>query len=122
MHGPCSGGTKGGLTGYAQKAPTLHGPPPIFFLASTPFRKGPTMFSHDKKSDKDLLKAVNKRLMRAGAGSQARLTAAVQQGTVTLSGTLRHAIQRKPIVKAINGIAGVRRIIDQLQLAPRKTF
>ena len=114
---------KGVLTGYAQKAPTLDGPnAPPFFVPSAPFRKGPTMFGRDKVSDKELLKAVNKRLMRAGAGSQTRLTAAVQQGTVTLSGTLRHAIQKQPIVKAINGIAGVRRIIDQLSLAPRKTF
>ena len=80
------------------------------------------MFGRDQVSDKELLKTINKRLMRVGGGSQTRLTAAVQQGTVTLSGTLRHAIQRTSIVKAINGIAGVRRIIDQLQLAPRKTF
>ena len=80
------------------------------------------MFGRDKTSDKDLLKAVNKRLMRAGGSSQTRLTATVQQGTVTLSGTLRHAIQRKSITKAVNGIAGVRRVIDQIQLAPRKAF
>ena len=80
------------------------------------------MFGQEKVSDKELLKTVNKRLMRVGGGSQTRLTAAVQQGTVTLSGTLRHAIQRKSITKAITGIAGVRRVIDQIQLAPRKTF
>jgi osmotically-inducible protein OsmY len=80
------------------------------------------MFGANRTSDKELSKSVNKRLVRAGGGSQTRLTAAVQQGTVTLTGMLRYESQRRPLVKAISGIAGVSRVIDQLQLAPKINY
>ena len=79
------------------------------------------MFGRNQVSDKDLLKAVNQRLMRSGAGSQARITAAIQHGTVTLTGTLQYAIQRSPILKEVRRVAGVSRVVDQLTLAERKT-
>lgn len=78
------------------------------------------MFGRNQISDKDLLKTVNQRLMRAG-GSQSRVTATVQGGTVTLTGTLQYAIQRSPIVKSVTNITGVRRVLDQLQLAEKKS-
>jgi osmotically-inducible protein OsmY len=77
------------------------------------------MFGGSQVSDKELLRAVSKRLVRGGGGS---LTAQSQQGTVTLSGTLQYESQRRPIVKAIASIAGVRRVVDQLRLAPKKTY
>ena len=77
------------------------------------------MFGRNEMSDKALLKTVNQRLLRTGT-SQARVTAAVQQGTVTLSGMLQYEIQRSPIVKAVARVAGVRRVIDQMHAAPKK--
>ncbi len=77
------------------------------------------MFGRNQVSDKDLLKTINQRLMRSG-GAQSRVTATVQGGTVTLTGTLQYAIQRSPIVKSVTNIAGVRRVLDQLQLAEKK--
>lgn len=71
-------------------------------------------------SDKDLLRTINQRLSRAGAASQARVTASVQQGNVTVSGNLQYSHQRGAIIKAIERIAGVRRVNDQLQLVERK--
>jgi osmotically-inducible protein OsmY len=78
------------------------------------------MFGRNQVSDKDLLKSVNQRLMRGG-GSQARVTAAVQQGTVTLTGALQYAIQRSPIVKEVSRVAGVSRVVDLMTLVERKT-
>ena len=78
------------------------------------------MFGRNQVSDKDLLKTVNQRLMRSGAGSQSRITATIQHGAVTLTGNLQYAIQRSPIVKAVARVAGVSRVIDQLQLVERK--
>ncbi len=80
------------------------------------------MFGENRISDKELSKSVNKRMMRAGSGSQSHLTAIVQQGTVTLSGLLKYESQRRPLLKAISSIAGVSRVIDQLQLSPKMTF
>ena len=80
------------------------------------------MFGRNQVSDKDLLKSVNQRLARTGTASQSKVSVCVQQGTVTLSGSLQHAIQRNPIVKAVARVAGVRRVVDQMQLIVRKVI
>jgi osmotically-inducible protein OsmY len=79
------------------------------------------MFGRNQVSDKDLLKSVNHRLMRGGGGSQTRVTAGVQAGVVTLTGTLQYAIQRIPIVKEVGRVAGVNRVVDLMTLVERKT-
>jgi hypothetical protein len=78
------------------------------------------MFGRNQVSDKDLLKSINQRLARTGTASQSKVNVSVQQGTVTLTGTLQHAIQRNPIVKAITRVAGVRRVNDQMQHVAKK--
>jgi osmotically-inducible protein OsmY len=79
------------------------------------------MFGKNQVSDKDLLKSVNQRMARTGTASQSKIAVAVQQGTVTLTGILQHAIQRDPILKSVARVAGVRRVVDQMQLIARKT-
>lgn len=81
---------------------------------------GVAVLGRNQISDKDLQKTVNQRLQRAGVGSQTRIAATVQGGTVTLTGTIQYAIQRSPIVKAVSNIAGIRRVLDQLQLVVKK--
>jgi hypothetical protein len=76
------------------------------------------MFNRSEVSDKELLKTVNARLARTGTGS--KVSATVSRGAVTLSGNLRYAAQRGPIVSAANGIAGVRQVIDRMQCAPKQ--
>ena len=77
------------------------------------------MFGGSETTDKALLKSVNRRLERSGAGSQSKVSALVQRGTVTLTGKLQYENLRIPIVKAIRGVAGVRGVVDQLQLPPK---
>jgi hypothetical protein len=77
-----------------------------------------TMLGKNQISDKDLLKQVNQRLLRSGS-AQAKVAVTVNMGMVTLSGTLQHAIQRDPILKAVARVTGVKRVIDQMQLVPR---
>ncbi len=78
------------------------------------------MFGQNQVSDRDLLKAINQRIARTGTSSQSKVNVTVQQGTVTLTGTLQHAIQRSPILKAISRVAGVRRVNDQMQHVAKK--
>jgi phosphoribosylformylglycinamidine (FGAM) synthase-like enzyme len=78
------------------------------------------MFGKGQVSDKDLLKQINQRLARTGTASQSKVNVSVQQGNVTLSGTLQHAIQRSPIVKAVSRVTGVRRVMDQMQHTAKK--
>jgi osmotically-inducible protein OsmY len=75
------------------------------------------MFGGDATSDKTLMKSVTRRLQRTG--SQSRVTAAVQGGTVTLTGKLQYENQRIPIMKVVRGVSGVRNVIDQLQSPPK---
>lgn len=77
------------------------------------------MFQNDKGNDAALLKLVNQKLSRGGGGSQSRITATVQRGSVTLTGRLQYDAQRAPLTKAVASVAGVRRVIDQLTVPPR---
>jgi hypothetical protein len=77
------------------------------------------MLQNDKNNDAALLKTVNQKLSRGGGGSQSRITATVQRGTVTLTGKLQYDAQRAPLTKTVASIAGVRRVVDQLMVAPR---
>jgi hypothetical protein len=75
------------------------------------------MFGGNQESDKALLKSVSRRLERTG--TQSRLTATVQGGTVTIRGKLRFENQRRAIVKSISGVSGVRNVVDQLVAPPK---
>ena len=77
------------------------------------------MNSRNVVSDKELLKSVNRKLERTGTGSQTRLRATVQRGTVTLAGQLQYDNQRMPLVKAAGSVPGVRNVVDQLQAPPK---
>jgi osmotically-inducible protein OsmY len=66
-------------------------------------------------SDKTILKRVNQRLARASLG----VTAAVRNGQVTLSGSIRYENQRRPALRAANGVDGVSIVLDQLQVQSR---
>lgn len=78
------------------------------------------MFGRNQVSDRDLLKTIQQRLARTGTTSSSKVNVVVQQGNVTLTGTLQHAIQRDPIVKAVSRVAGVRRVSDLLQHVAKK--
>jgi osmotically-inducible protein OsmY len=80
------------------------------------------MFGRNDVPDRALQQTVNRRLDRTGTGSQARLSAVVQRGTVTISGTLQYESQRTPIMKAISNIPGVHHVIDLLRLGAKRTF
>jgi len=71
--------------------------------------------------DKTLLKQVNQRLMRAGTGGgKSRIAAAISRGDVTLTGMLQYEMQRRTAVRAASSVSGVRRVIDQMKVEPKK--
>ena len=69
--------------------------------------------------DRTILQKVNQRLARSGLGSS-RVTATVFRGDVTLTGTLQYETQRIPLVKGLNSVAGIRRLVDQLKVTVLK--
>ena len=80
------------------------------------------MLHEGSASDKTILKKVNQRLARASLGARSRVTAAVRNGRVTLSGSIQYENQRRPAVRAASGAAGVCGVVDQLQLPSRDAY
>jgi osmotically-inducible protein OsmY len=69
-------------------------------------------------SDKSLLQSVQRKLLQKCAGS--RIITTVRSGAATISGTIKNEHERKPIIRTINAVQGVSRVIDQLRVAERK--
>ena len=70
--------------------------------------------------DKTLMRQVNQRLSRASTGSRSRIVVTIKRGDVTLSGFIRYENQRRPAIRAVTAVAGVRRVIDQLKVEAMK--
>ncbi|MEX2308996.1 MAG: BON domain-containing protein [Pirellulales bacterium] len=71
---------------------------------------------HNAKDD-HITRHVNNKLASRGFGSQ-HLTVQTSNGLVTLSGAVQFAHQKKAALKSIAGMAGIRRVIDQLTVRP----
>ena len=69
--------------------------------------------------DKTLLKNVVQKMMRQGTNSS-RVAATVRGGDVTLTGTIGYEYERRSILRSASNIPGVRRVIDQLRVEPKK--
>ena len=69
--------------------------------------------------DKALLQQMNQRVQRT-AGYGSRVSVSVVRGEATLTGALQYEAQRRPILKAANAIGGVRRVVDQMRVEPKK--
>jgi osmotically-inducible protein OsmY len=68
--------------------------------------------------DKTILKNVERKLIQKCPGS--RIMARVQNGDATISGMLKHEFERKPILRCVSAVQGVRRVVDQLRVEERK--
>ena len=68
--------------------------------------------------DDHITRHVNNKLASRGFGSQSRLTVQTSNGQVTLSGIVQHAHQKSAAMSAVSGMAGVRRVIDQMTVKP----
>ncbi len=63
---------------------------------------------------------VSQKLSSMGVRSPCRVTVATNKGNVTLSGTIQYEHQRQGAVHATKGIAGVRRVVDQMRVIPSR--
>ena len=79
------------------------------------------MFAKNEVTDKELLRTITQRIARSGS-SQSKISAAVQRGTVTLSGTLFAETQRMQIMRVAGQISGVRTVVDQMTVAAKRKF
>ena len=72
--------------------------------------------------DKTITRQVEGKLAGRGLGTPCHVSVATSKGEVTLTGNVQYAHQKSTAVQAINGIAGVRRVIDQLIVKAAKKF
>ena len=69
--------------------------------------------------DKALLKNVMEQFISKGV-SAVRLKASVSDGTATIEGIIEHDHQRRSIISVANSVAGVKNVIDLLQVGTIK--
>lgn len=72
---------------------------------------------HNAK-DGRITQHVNNKLAARGLRSPCHLTVQTNNGQVTLSGSVQYAYQKRAAMRAITGIGGVRRVVDQLIVQP----
>lgn len=80
------------------------------------------MFGNEPVADRALLKKVNQRLERTGLGSRCRVAVTIRRGQVTLSGNIQYEHQRRPALKAVSSVQGVRGVVDRLQVQSREAL
>jgi osmotically-inducible protein OsmY len=70
------------------------------------------------RQDQIIAQHVTNKLASRGFGSPCQIAVESRNGEVTLSGTVQHAHQKRAAVRAITGIAGIRRMVDRLTVKP----
>jgi len=86
--------------------------------SSTGDRREISMSSSNQVPDKSLLQSVQRKLAQKCAGG--KMITTVRSGVATVSGVIKNEHERKPILRTITGVQGVRRVIDQLRVEVRK--
>ncbi len=69
--------------------------------------------------DKTLLRNVERKLIQK-CGGGLRLGVTVRSGDATITGTIKNEYDRKPIVRCVSAVLGIRRVVDQLRVAERQ--
>ena len=71
-----------------------------------------------KVPDRTITQQVCHRLANRGIRSPCLVEVRTQNGDVTLLGSVQYAHQKGAVMQAVNGITGVRRVIDQMVIKP----
>lgn len=68
-------------------------------------------------SDKSLLQSVQRKLQQKCPGS--KIVATVRSGAATVTGMIKNEHERKPIIRTISAVQGIKRVADQLRVQER---
>lgn len=74
----------------------------------------------EKVPDKTLLKNVTRKMAQKCPSSN-KVSAMVSGGEVTLTGTIKHEHERKPILRCAEAVTGVSRVTDQMNVEVKKS-
>jgi osmotically-inducible protein OsmY len=79
------------------------------------------MAKKDPVSDRVITQKISQQLQNRGVRSPCQVTVMSQKGTVTLSGKIQYDHQRRMATQAAQGVDGVQRVVDRLQLIAKET-
>jgi osmotically-inducible protein OsmY len=68
--------------------------------------------------DPKIIQHVSQKLASSGLRAPSRVTVTSSSGRVTLTGSIQYEHQRQSALTSARGIAGVRQVIDRMQLIP----
>jgi osmotically-inducible protein OsmY len=76
------------------------------------------MMKQEKVKDTVISQKVMEKLSCIGIRAPSRVTTISINGQVTVSGSLQYEHQRPLALRAIKGVAGVQRVVDNMRLIP----
>jgi osmotically-inducible protein OsmY len=76
------------------------------------------MMHQEKVKDSVISQKVKEKLSGAGIRAPCKVAIVSANGQVTVSGLIQHEHQRSLALRAINGVTGVQRVVDQMRLIP----
>ena len=76
------------------------------------------MQHQERVKDSVISQKVKEKLSGAGIRAPCKIAVASSNGQVTVSGSIQHEHQRSLALRAIRGVAGVQRVVDQMRLIP----
>jgi osmotically-inducible protein OsmY len=76
------------------------------------------MMHQEKVKDTVICQKVKEKLSGAGIRAPCQVTAVSSNGQVTVSGSIQFEHQRPVALRAIRGVTGVQRVVDQMRLLP----
>ncbi len=74
--------------------------------------------AQEKVRESVICQKVKDKLSSIGLRAPCHVTAASNNGQVTVSGSIQYEHQRPAALRAIRGIAGVQRVVDQMRVIP----
>jgi osmotically-inducible protein OsmY len=83
--------------------------------------RGPVMPNKDPVSDRAISQRVSQQLQNRGMRAPCQIAVNSHKGTVTLSGKIQYDHQRRIVMQAVQGVSGVQRVVDRLQLIARES-
>jgi len=79
------------------------------------------MRKKDPVSDRTIMQKVSEQLQNRGMRPPCHVAVMSQKGTVTLSGKIQYDHQRRMAVQATQGVEGVQRVVDQMQVIAKES-
>jgi osmotically-inducible protein OsmY len=76
------------------------------------------MMKQEKVKDSVISQKAKEKLSGSGIRAPCQVTVVSSNGQVTISGSIQYEHQRPIALRAIGGVSGVQRVVDQMRLIP----